>query len=1021
MAETKLDQLKRVLDELFMFDRADLDFGLYRIMNIRREEIRTFLDRDLLPTVRDALGALQAGARVAAEAALREAEEQARALGMQPGDAPKVQELRARLAEAPDMAAPEAEVYSHLASFFRRYYREGDFISLRRYKEGVYAIPYEGEEVKLHWANADQYYIKSTEQFRDYTFLFPDERRIHFKLVEADTERNDNRAQTGQERRFILVSDQPVAEQGSELLIRFEYRPDEEGRKQKDLNDDAVTQVLDDPAAGGWKAELARDVSGAGAKEPISLLAKHLNTYTAKNTYDYFIHKDLGGFLRRELDFYLKNEVMHLDDIDTDGATTASVEGYLRTLRAIRRVGLPIIDFLASLEEFQKRLWLKKKFVVETHWCVTLDQVPHELYPEIVANEAQREEWVRLFAIDEIKGDMVTPAFSTPLTEAFLEANPFLVLNSSLFEASFTERLLAALDDLDALTDGVLVSGDNFHALGLLMARFRGEIQTVYIDPPYNSPSTEILYKNDYLHSSWLTLLADRLAMSAELTSEMARHLIAIDENEGDRLGILLRQIFTGFDITAVSIVHNPRGIQGSNFKYSHECCYFVIPSGEKVVRPGRVPEDEWEYTPLRNWGGESERRYGSPATFYPFLVKGDLIVGVGESAREDWHPGAMIRPVSDGVVEVWPVDSKDVERKWRYSRANVLDMRKDEPTRLRVVEVDSEPQIQIAKVTDDRKTVWAGPQYDAGTHGTRLLTAMLGAPVPFSFPKSVHQVRECIDSVTDDNVTVLDYFAGSGTTAHAVINLNREDGGQRKYILVEMGEYFDTVMKPRVLKAVYSKDWKGGKPVSREGISQLIKVIRLESYEDTLNNLRVRRTERQARLLDINDELREQYTLRYWLSEETKGSASLLNIDGFEDPWSYTLEVGQGSAAETRPVTVDLVETFNYLLGLRVRHVDMIRGVTLVQGTLPPSPGRPSGEKALVIWRNTREMNAEALDDFLWSQRINPRDMEFDLIYVNGDNHLENSRRPDETWKVRLIENEFQRLMFETAEQERT
>ena len=188
-------------------------------------------------------------------------------------------------------------------------------------------------------------------------------------------------------------------------------------------------------------------------------------------------------------------------------------------------------------------------------------------------------------------------------------------------------------------------------------------------------------------------------------------------------------------------------------------------------------------------------------------------------------------------------------------------------------------------------------------------------------------------------------------------------------------------------------------------------KVIRLESYEDALNNLEVDRTEQQQLLLDDHDGLREEYMLRYWLDVETRGSASLLEIEQFDDPWSYTLKVARGSAAQTRPVTVDLVETFNYLIGLRVRHVDGIRGVTLVQGTLP------SGERALVIWRKVADMPSEELDRFLFSQRINPRDMEFDVIYVNGDNHLENTRRPGETWKVRLIEEEFLRLMFETAD----
>src|SRR6056297_3537121 len=117
---------------------------------------------------------------------------------------------------------------------------------------------------------------------------------------------------------------------------------------------------------------------------------------------DYFIHKDLGGFLKRELDFYIKNEVMRLDDIES--ADAPRVEAYLAKLKVLRRIAQHLIDFLAQLEDFQKRVWLKKKFVVDTQYCVTLDRIPEELYPEIAENDAQREEWVRLFAIDTLEG-----------------------------------------------------------------------------------------------------------------------------------------------------------------------------------------------------------------------------------------------------------------------------------------------------------------------------------------------------------------------------------------------------------------------------------------------------------------------------------------------------------------------------------------------------------------------------------------------------------------------------------------
>jgi len=189
-----LERLKQLLAELFQLDQAELDFGIYRIMNTKREEITRFLDNDLLPQVREVLSAYERESRAVLQAELEKAKEQAKNLGFEdPAQAPKVKELQARYNAAFDVEAAEKEVFSHLYNFFRRYYQEGDFISLRRYKEGVYAIPYEGEEVTLYWANHDQYYIKTSEYLRNYTFRLPSGRRVHFKLVEADTEKDNNR------------------------------------------------------------------------------------------------------------------------------------------------------------------------------------------------------------------------------------------------------------------------------------------------------------------------------------------------------------------------------------------------------------------------------------------------------------------------------------------------------------------------------------------------------------------------------------------------------------------------------------------------------------------------------------------------------------------------------------------------------------------------------------------------------------------------------------------------------------
>jgi len=216
-------------------------------------------------------------------------------------------------------------------------------------------------------------------------------------------------------------------------------------------------------------------------------------------------------------------------------------------------------------------------------------------------------------------------------------------------------------------------------------------------------------------------------------------------------------------------------------------------------------------------------------------------------------------------------------------------------------------------------------------------------------------------------------------------------------------------VLRQRIEKVIYSSEWQRGKPVDRDGTSHCFKYLRLESYEDALNNLELRRTDQQKKLLDTDAEMREQYMLSYMLDVESRGSQSLLNVESFRNPDEYKLKVERNG--ETQLVNVDLVETFNWLLGLTVKHIDVIRGVRVVEGT------NPNGDRVLVLWRNIDKMDNDALDKWFRKQDYNTRELLYDVFYVNGDNNLENLRLPDQTWKVRLIEEEFQRLMFDVQD----
>ena len=1025
----KFQELVAKLREVFQIDRPELDFGIYRILNARAGEINDYLQNRLAEKVQQALSAGSAASAQQLQAELQEAEKNAQALGVSPDAVPKVQELRAKLKDATAGSSEhENAVFSHLLAFFSRYYEQGDFISQRRYKGDTYAIPYAGEEVMLHWANKDQYYTKSGENFSNYSFKLEDGRTVNFRLAVADIAK-DNRKDNDKERRFALVAartvtrvdengDQyeeelvPVEEaSGSdgnkELIIRFEYATQPKGTKQESLVTKAVDAVLANASVKARWLALGNRVPTE--KNPQrTLLEKHLSDYTTKNTADYFIHKDLGGFLRRELDFYVKNEVMHLDDVQNAG-TFADIEKNLRMIQCLRSIALELITFLAQLEDFQKKLWLKKKFVVSSHYCITLDRVPETMWPEVAANEQQWAQWKQLGVWD---GD-------APGTMTDLKASPYRMVDTSLFTTEFKAKLLQQVSSLDSGINGLLIHSDNFQALNILQARYREQVKYIYIDPPYNTNSTPILYKNEYKHSSWMSLMQDRLIKGMNLLKFDGVKTVAIDDSEMVNLCKVMESVAPEHTLSKVTVVHNPKGSITKNFNRTHEYALFLTRDGLSSV--ARTLEENETPRKMRRWG-ENSRRIDRRLSFYPIYVTNGQVVDIGTVPDEDFHPSGKNVHLPDGRTEVWPIDQDGVERRWNFG----LDSIRQNLDRIAALKAGDDWDLFVTHEQTVPKTVWSGGEFDAGNYGNSLLINMLGEK-RFDFPKSINLVKKCISLATkaEEEEVVLDYFGGSGTTAHAVIEMRREAqaaGASPKlgFILVEQGEYFETVTKPRAIKAVYSAQWRDGKPSASEtGISHCFKVIKLESYEDTLNNLQLRRTTAQGDLLNaLPQQAKDDYLLNYLLDVESRGS--LLSLEDFKKPFDYTLNVAVDSAGAFEPRKIDLVETFNFLIGLRVRHIDAQpqRGFVTVTGTLP------SNETCLVLWRDCDVLDYEGVSKLCDRLAINPADNEFDVVYINGDHNIPTvlTQTAEEggatrVLKLRQIEPEFLERMFSTED----
>jgi len=883
-------QLQTLLRELFQFDYADLDFGIYRILNEKRDEIERFIEHDLLDAVDQALVHFQAADRQELEAQLAEkramlgdaALDETGAVREAFHTLPIAQEytkLHQQLQSLDVAEETEARVFNDLWRFFSRYYDNGDFLTERRYssREPRFCVPYNGEEVLLHWANRDQYYVKTSERFSDYCFT-AGEYTVWFRLQHAEVEQDNVK---GDKRHFILRSESPLAYdvEAKTLTTFFEYRPltEEEaayflavynaqqplkkGSQRKTLDRRALCIALEvEILAGLDDPNLKATLGAVPAGKRSSHLSGHLNRYTARNTMDYFVHKHLGGFLRRELDFFLKNEVLRVDDVIGDQAGEM-MQHVLTRMRVVRQIAQRIIAFLAQIEDFQKRLFEKKKFVVQTDYCITLDHVPEDFYPEILANEAQLAEWRRLYNMDAWEENLF---WQGQFDEAFLRNHPYAMLDTAFFDAGFKARLLATFDDLDGATGGLLIHGENFQALNLLQAKYARQVKCIYIDPPYNTGSDDnFAYKDNYQHSSWLTMMQDRLSLAYRLLTGDGVTFVSIDDREKSKLRELMDIVYSQgvFVASFVRKRRAPSAMSQDMVSQDHE--YVLAYGGPEFTTFMGIEKDYASYSnpdndPRGDW------------------VAGDLTVGMTKEQR----PNQCYNLVDPKTGKVYPPDPNRV---WAYFPET---MQKKVEEGLIIFPEDTSQRPKLKRFKKDLKTstnpisTWIDTKVSdeqekvvsliAGlnTEGTRQIQSLFKENV-FGYAKPTSLIFALAEQATDSGEIVMDFFAGSGTTAHAVMDLDRQKGGNRRYILVEVGEYFDDVLKPRIQRVAFSTKWKKGVPQNQDGQSHLFKYQRLESYEDALNNIRVRRPEGAQRRL-LYDEF-DDYQLHYMLDFETR------------------------------------------------------------------------------------------------------------------------------------------------------
>ncbi len=1008
-----LEKFQGLLKNLFQFEASDLDFGIYRILNYKRSKIETFIQEDLKNRAEVAFSKHKTERQEAISQSFEEIRQKVvQSLGDEAltpsGDLRKefentplgkeFLEIKARKEEAQAIDEIQSQVFNDLYNFFSRYYEDGDFVPQYRYsiKGHKYAIPYNGEEVKLYWANYEQYYTKTGLLFRDYTFK-ADSIKVIFRIVSAREEVGSKKAT--KERFFVLVDENPIEiTQDNSLIIRFQYRElndvevgsyqvetGSNTSKQEKINQKSYDKVIDEIKNSQIKALLMKIY-----KNDKPLLLYQLNRFSSKNTRDYFIHKNLKRFLSEQLDYFIKSEVLSIETLEKE----KFLDKHITRAKVVKEIGEDIIDFLSQIEDFQKKLWEKKKFVIKTEYVISLDKIKDyagedflkEVIGYILKAQGQLKEWEELgFGKVEKEDDLI---LKRDLTGTEYKKLP---IDTKYFSQEFKEKLLEKLTEnnsLDDILDGLLIKSENWQALNLILEKYKEKIQTIYIDPPFNT-GRDFLYKDRFQNSSWLALMANRLERAREILSPSGTLFVHLDNNANYLCRLLLNVIF-GEDNFSSEI----NNFLGFNMK-------------REIIPRNFVEQSEI----ILSYVKTREYKFNKIVTVKPkYLIglKNDKIVNkyliYFKSLLQD---ESYISYFDDGLFPAFSPNLVADIRKAK-SETKIKDIRLPIWEEGRFILKSIFKKIELN--ADDDNSV---DKYYINTVGNiwtdiyslRYSKINFNEGVRFPTQKLEKLLARVILSSSDAGDMVLDFFLGSGTTTASAHKLGR------KWIGIEIGDYFmesyysagerrlgilgrmKKVLDGEQLGISKTVNWQGG---------GFFKYQVLEQYEDTLDNIELKENA-QAEIKFGDD-----YLLKYFLDFETRENPYFLNIEHLRAPFDYKLKVNLEEVGEPKKTFVDIPETFNYLLGLKIKKIkarDNHRKYLFILG-------EKDGKDIAVVWRPYEDT---------WSDDDLKKDKEFiideletwapHIVYINGQSIL-TPKLGQHPAEIRYIEPEFKKLM---------
>ena len=708
-------------------------------------------------------------------------------------------ELESKIKKTFNASKSEDELYVKAFTFFDSFLNETGcpYFNKTEFYKNLYEKVYtNSSDTALFYKTSKLYYVKSDSvpSNADYVIKNDDEIARAKIIFEVSNELKYSSTNEKKELKFIL-KDLSKSAKNITLLVLY--------KSQKiDLGDDYSfelnSKILDKKyeLTSSNKKNLKKFdelLKSYDLDITPSELSKAIHTYKKQTEIDFFIHKDASTFLKEQFNLYMYNYLFNDDEIKFNDWDIER----LQQIKNIKEIIFETIELISKFEDELRAMWLKPKFVRNLNYIITLDKIDSKFHNEILENKDLLNEWKEL----ELSLD-----------------NKYLPVDTKYLNGSLKYKILSRFDNLDEITDGVLIKSDNFQALNTILPKYKEKIKCIYIDPPYNTGSDGFIYKDNFNHSSWLTMMENRLSLARKFMASDGVIFESINDKEQANLKLINDSIF-GEDNFISSMIWNQKNVVQNDAKFistNHEYiisfrksdkldAFNLLPRSDEMDARYSNPDNDIN----GNWTSVAlQAKSGSESNLYEITFPNGVY----------WQP----------VKGTYPRLSKDSLMKAYHE--NRLWFGKNGTNVPRLKKYLSEVKQGVVS-----NSIWKNEDVGSTQFGKENLKNILNTNT-FQTPKPYGLIERAITLSSKESSTILDFFAGSGTTGHAVLNLNRKNNTKMKYILIEMGEYFDEILVPRIKKIIFSDKYKNGKPQNNNGISQIVKYYELETYEDVLS-----------------------------------------------------------------------------------------------------------------------------------------------------------------------------------------